>query len=132
MIVRGIAAAAAGDLAAQSAAQQTARAHGGAEKRRYEGDLQIMDAYGAASSGNLDAELPQLEPAMTKGMGPWFCGRMPLRWLIATADDHAGRTDAAIQAYESVLSSNACIRTQYWTWWPLAAAVRASTPAACS
>ncbi len=117
-IVRGIAAAAAGDMPAQSPIRQSARNRGGPEKRRYEADLQVMDAWGAASAGNLETELPGLEPAMRSGTGPWFCGRVPLRWLIATAHDRAGRTDAAIRGYELVLSSER-LHQDAWMWWPL-------------
>ena len=118
-IVRGIAAAAAGDTAAQRVALRSAQSRGGPEKRRYAGDLQVLDAWAAASTGNLEAALAQLEPAMTTGTGPWFCGRVPLRWLVATTQDRAGRTDAAIHAYELVLSSER-LHQDAWMWWPLA------------
>lgn len=118
-IVRGIAAAAAGDTTMLQAAVRGAESRRGSEQRLYAGDLQILEGWNALVHGRLDAVLPQLEPAIAAGPGPWFCGRLPLRWLLATTHDRAGRTDAAIHAYERVLSSER-LHQDAWMWWPLA------------
>jgi tRNA A-37 threonylcarbamoyl transferase component Bud32/tetratricopeptide (TPR) repeat protein len=118
-ITRGIAAAAAGDTERLRQAHQNVHSRGEAEKRRYEVDLRLLDAWLASGS---EDPAPLLEPMMgvgsgPAGPGPWFSGRTPLRWLVATAHERAGRTDAAIHAYEAVLSSQR-LHHDAWVWWP--------------
>ena len=118
-ITRGIAAAAVGDTTRQRQALRNVQGRGGPEKRRYEVDLKLLDAW-RASSGEDVVQL--LEPTMgagpaPAGPGPWFTGRTPIRWLVAGAHERAGRTDAAIRAYEVVLSSQR-LHHDAWVWWP--------------
>ncbi len=120
-IARGIAAAAAGDTALQWKAARSVQRRGEAEKRRYEVDLLLLNAWLATSSEDvirlLDTKLGAAGgPA---GAGPWFTGRTPLRWLVATARERLGQTDAAIGAYEAVLSSQR-VHHDAWVWWPMA------------
>jgi tetratricopeptide (TPR) repeat protein len=120
-IARGIAAAAAGDTAQQWRAARSAQGRGGAEKRKYEVDLRLLDAWLAT---NGEDQVRVLDPILgaaggPAGPGPWFSGRMPLRWLMAAARERLGQTDAAITAYETVLSSQR-LHHDAWVWWPLA------------
>ena len=118
-ITRGIAAAAAGDSLRARQALRNLHSRGEADKRRYEVDMRLLDAWLAPSS---EAAAQLLEPTMGAGTvpagpGPWFSGRTPLRWLVAAAHERAGRTDDAIHAYEAVLSSQR-LHHDAWVWWP--------------
>jgi len=119
-IVRGIAAAAAGDTATQWQCLRSAQSRGGSERRRYEVDLRLLEAWAATNRAGVPA---QLEPMLgiaagAAGPGPWFMGRAPLRWLTAVALGEAGNTDGAIRAFEAVLSSQR-LHHDAWVWWPM-------------
>jgi len=120
-IARGIAAAASRDTAMQWQAARSVQERGGAEKRKYEVDIRLLDAW-LATSG--EDKVRVLDPTLGAAggparPGPWFSGRMPLRWLMATAREHLGQTDAAIAAYEAVLSSQR-LHHDAWVWLPSA------------
>jgi hypothetical protein len=115
-ILRGIAAAASGDLDTAHRARQAVGRKPVAEKRRYAVDAALLDGWIAFAEKRWDDVTRTLEPSMTQGPGPWFVGRPAIRWLVAHAHERAGRTDDAIRAYQAVLDPTR-EHHDVWTWW---------------
>jgi len=117
-IVRGIAAAASGDVATAKACRKAVDAKRLGERRRYAVDTSLLEGWIAFAEKRWDDVVVDLGTETTEGPGPWFVGRPAIRWLVAQAHERAGRTEDATRAYELVLDP----RRQHhdvWTWRPL-------------
>ena len=114
-IVRGIAAAAGGDSAAASHCLAAVRRKPSAERRRFETDAKLLEGWMEADAGRWDEVVSLLDSPMTAGQGPWFTGRLPIRWLVAQAQEKSGQLEQAAQAYELVLSPER-LHHDVWTW----------------
>jgi tetratricopeptide (TPR) repeat protein len=114
-VVRGVAAAAGGDSAAARKALAAARRKPSAERRRFETDIKLLEGWTEAMAGRWDEVVSLLDSPMTAGQGPWFTGRLPIRWLVATAQEKRGLLEQAAQAYELVLSPER-LHHDVWTW----------------
>ena len=121
-VVTGIAAAVRGDRDAAQSALATFRTRPAPERRRFAVDGTLLEAAiaaipaGGTGAGSDAATVTGLlEPLVNSGRGPWICGRIPLRWLLAATLEQSGRLDDAARAYESVLSPER-LHQDVWTW----------------
>ena len=114
-IVRGIAAAAGRDSATARRCLAAVRRKPAAERRRFETDTKLLEGWMEAGAGHWDEVVSLLDSPMTAGQGPWFTGRLPIRWLVAQAQEKSGNLEQAAQAYELVLSPER-LHHDAWTW----------------
>ena len=75
------------------------------DRRRYETDLRILDAWLLAAGNQWGGVPALLDPFRDAGHGPWISGRIPIRWLLACAAEQPGQTGSAVEAWKQVASS---------------------------
>jgi tetratricopeptide (TPR) repeat protein len=104
LVVDGFRAVFAGDMSAALRSLGATRRKPVYLQRKYSTDIAVLEARIAAARGEWDKITGLLEPLSQDGRVPAFCGRLPIRWLVADAYENMGQKERAAESYERVLS----------------------------